>query len=334
MVNIWDKIIAGPHVFVIAEAGVNHNGDIGLAQKLVDAAVSSGADAVKFQTFSTDKLVTATAPKAGYQKVNDGGGEAQVGMLKRLELSFAQFAQLKAYCDVKGIVFLSTPFDDESADMLCELGVPFLKVSSGDLTNIPLLAYISMKKLPVILSTGMSDLEEIAQALEVLRRNGCQQVLLLQCVSNYPTDYRDMNLLVMKTLGARFGLPAGLSDHTAGIEVPIAAAALGARVLEKHFTLDKGMSGPDHKASLDPSELKAMVSAIRHIELALGDGVKKVAACEKDARCVSRRSLVTVRDIGAGDVFQAGDIGFKRPGTGIPPADLAKVVGKKAVREI
>ncbi len=334
MVSVWDKIIAGPRVFVIAEAGVNHNGDIDMARKLVDVAVSAGADAVKFQTFHADSLVTAKASKAGYQKLYDSVEEGQAVMLRQLELSFEQFAQLKAYCDLKKIIFLSTPFDDESVDFLSGLGVPFFKVSSGELTHMRLLARIAGKGLPVILSTGMSDMDEIAQALVGLAKNGSGQVLLLQCVSQYPADFHDVNLLAMKTLRERFGLPVGLSDHTLGIEVPIAAVALGARVIEKHFTLDKTLPGPDHQASLSPLELKAMVVAIRHIEQALGDGVKRVVAREQDVRAAARRSLVAARDIRQGQVLDAEDVCFKRPGTGMPPVEVLKVVGKKALMPI
>lgn len=326
--------MAGPRVFVIAEAGVNHNGDIRLAKKLVDAAVAAGADAVKFQTFRAEMLATALAPKAAYQCSAGGAGETQCGMLKRLELSYEQFSDLKTYCDSQGILFLSTPFDEESVDFLFKLGVPFFKVPSGELTNSALLERMAGKKLPVILSTGMSGMDDIAQALAVLDQHACRQVLLLQCVSHYPAAYRDVNLRAMQTIRERFGLPVGLSDHSLGIEVPIAAAAIGARVVEKHFTLDKAQPGPDHQASLDPSELKAMVSAIRNIELAMGDGVKRVAECEEDVRRVARRSLVAARDVHAGEMLQAKDICFKRPGTGMPPAALAGIIGKRAVTGI
>ena len=290
--KLWDKIISGPGVFVIAEAGVNHNGDIRQAKGLVDAAVLAGADAVKFQTFRTDKLVTTRAPKAVYQEMDGMPGEPQAVMLRRLELSFPQFEELKSYCETQRIFFISTPFDEESADFLSGLGMPFFKISSGELTNVSLLARVAGKGLPVILSTGMSNLDDIAGALDILRKNGCGQILLLHCVSNYPVAYQDVNLQAMKTLSERFNLPVGLSDHTLGIEIPIAAAALGACVLEKHFTLDKTAPGPDHQASLDPHELRAMVRAVRHVGLAMGNGIKEVVRCEENVRQVARRSLV------------------------------------------
>jgi N-acetylneuraminate synthase/N,N'-diacetyllegionaminate synthase len=334
MVSLWEKIMTGPRTFVIAEAGVNHNGDIELARQLVDAAASSGADAVKFQTFRTDKLVTQTAPKAGYQKVNDGKDGSQSEMLRRLELPFRDFGLLKNYCDSRNILFLSTPFDEESADFLGTLGMPIYKVPSGELTNTRLLKRIACQGRPVIMSTGMSDLDEIETAVRVLKGQGCLELMLLQCVSNYPADYQDMNLRAMRTLSERFKLPVGLSDHTLGIEIAIAAVAMGARVLEKHFTLDKSLPGPDHKASLDPSEFKAMVGAIRNVEVAIGDGVKRVQASEADVRLAARRSLVAARQIMAGEVLKAEDLCFKRPGTGIPPGALSKVVGRCAAINI
>lgn len=315
-------------IFIIAEAGVNHNGDLRCAKKLIDAAAAAGIDAVKFQTFIVESLVTSDAPQASYQKKN-AADTSQRAMLKKLELSFPAFRKLAAYSRRRGIIFLSTPFDSESARFLDGLKVPLFKISSGDLNNIPFLVEIASYRRPMIISTGMATLTEIGEAVRAIRKTGNRKLTLLQCTTNYPTDYRDVNLRAMAALREKFDLPVGLSDHTQGIEVAVAAAALGATVVEKHFTLDKSMPGPDHKASLDPVELAAMVRAIRNVEMAMGDGKKSVRCCEKEVRAVARKSLVAACEIPAGIRITARDLVIKRPGTGIAPADIRWVIGRK-----
>ncbi|HKG96293.1 MAG TPA: N-acetylneuraminate synthase [Pyrinomonadaceae bacterium] len=322
------KIGAGQAAFIIAEAGVNHNGDLKMAHELVDVAAGAGADAVKFQTFIAEKSITSDAIKADYQRITTGNEESQLEMAQKLELSFDDFRQLKRYCDERGIVFLSTPFDFESVDFLHSLGVPALKISSGDLTNHPLLRRVASKGVPVIVSTGMSDLDEVREATEVVRSEGNDQIVLLQCVTNYPADPGDVNLRAMRTMAEALNVPVGYSDHTLGIEVAIGAVALGACVIEKHFTLDRSLPGPDHRASLEPRELEALVHGIRRIEAALGTGIKRPAASEASNAAVARRSLVAGRDIQAGSVLTADCVSFKRPGTGLPPKMLERVVGK------
>ena len=317
--------------FIIAEAGVNHNGDLDLAKKLVDAAVAAGVDAIKFQTFKAEELVTRAAPKANYQKATTGEGN-QYAMLKQLELSLEDHIILKNYCQEQGIIFLSTPFDFASADLLERLDLPFYKISSGDITNLPFLEYIAKKNRPVLLSTGMSNLGEVEAAVETMLGTGNQDLILLHCTSNYPTVFTDVNLRAMLTLQEAFKLPVGYSDHTLGIEVPIAAVALGARVIEKHFTLDRTMPGPDHRASLEPHELKAMVEKIRNVEKALGNGIKRCARGEEKNKLVSRKSIVAARDIQQGEVITREMVQFKRPASGLAPGDLKLVLGKKAKR--
>lgn len=321
------------HVFVIAEAGVNHNGNIDIAKKLVDAAILAGADAIKFQTFKAENLVTKNAPKAKYQKSNTGGGN-QYNMLKKLELSMGKHIILKDYCEKRGIMFISTPFDFESVDLLEKIDIPLYKVSSGDLTNIPLLKYISKLNKPMIISTGMANLGEVEEVVEAVKESGNSKIILLHCTSNYPTDYEDVNLNAMITLKNAFKLPIGYSDHTKGIEVSMAAVAMGAEVIEKHFTLDKSMEGPDHKASLNPIELKEMISSIRNIERALGDGTKKCNKSEESTRKVARKSIVAKNDIRRGQTVSYDNITFKRPGDGLSPAFVDEIVGKKAVNDI
>lgn len=320
--------------FIIAEAGVNHNGDINLAKKLVDVAVEAKVDAIKFQTFKAEKLVTKDAEKANYQKQITGSNETQYEMLKRLELSYEDHIQLFNYCKQKDIMFLSTPFDFDSVDMLEELGVGMYKVGSGDLTNMPLLKYIALKNKPIILSTGMADLGEIEEAIEWIREKGNSQITLLHCTSNYPTSYEDVNLNAMVTLKNAFHLPVGYSDHTAGIEVPVAAVAMAACIIEKHFTLDKEMDGPDHKASLNPQELKVMVRRIRNIEMAMGDGIKRCVQNEEEVRKVARKSIVVVKDILKGEKISESNIDIKRPEKGIEPKYFNEVVGYKAIVDI
>ena len=325
--------------FIIAEAGVNHNGSIEIAKKLIDAAVDARADAVKFQTFKAEKIVTRTAQKADYQIKNTGTDESQFDMLKQLELPHDAYKELFLHCIEKNIVFMSTPFDEESAGMLDELGMSIFKIPSGEITNKPLIRHIAAKNKPVILSTGMSYLEEVEKAVGWIKDvwktlDEKPRLTLLHCVSNYPSAIEDTNLLAMKTMEETFGFPVGYSDHTMGIEIPIAAVAMGARVIEKHFTLDRSMQGPDHKASLEPDELSAMVKAIRNIEMAIGDGIKKPAKNEMETRDIVRKSLVAASDIKAGETISFEDIVIKRPGTGIYPEFKEKVIGMQAKKNI
>jgi N,N'-diacetyllegionaminate synthase len=320
--------------FIIAEAGVNHNGDVGLAKQLVNAAVAAGADAVKFQTYKTENVVLKTAPKAKYQKNTTDAAESQYQMLKKLELTEQDFVQLMDYCKQQGILFMSTPHDQESMDVLDELGISVFKVGSGDITNIPYLEHMALKGKPIILSTGMSALGEAEEAVDTILSAANRDLILLHCVSNYPARAEDCNLRAMRTLEIAFNLPVGFSDHTLGIEIPMAAVAMGAKVIEKHFTLDKDMPGPDHKASLQPDELKAMVQGIRKIESALGDGAKKPVPDELDTLAVARKSIVAKVDIAEGEVIRESHLAIKRPGTGIKPKYLDYIVGKKANRNI
>ena len=319
--------------FIIAEAGVNHNGDINIAKKLVDKAKEAGVDAIKFQTFRAENLVTKEAPKAEYQKETTGDG-SQFEMLKKLALSLEDHITLKRYCEEKGIMFISTPFDFESVDLLEKTDVSLYKVSSGDLTNLPLLSYIANKNKPIILSTGMANLGEVEEAVETISKAGNDRIILLHCTSNYPTAYEDVNLRAMLTMKEAFKLPVGYSDHTIGIEIPIAAVALGAKVVEKHFTLDRNMKGPDHRASIEPDELKIMVRSIRNIELAMGDGIKRCNKSEENIRKVARKSIVAGRDISKDEVITINNISFKRPEFGLKPKYVDLVVGKKARRNI
>ena len=319
-------------VYIIAEAGVNHNGDINLAYQLVDAAKAAGVDCIKFQTFKSENLVSHTAQKAEYQKAATGDSSQQ-DMLKQLELSFGEFVSLKEYCDRKGIFFLSTPFDFESIEFLNSIEMPFWKIPSGEVTNYPYLVALAKTEKPVVMSTGMCEMQEIEDAIAVLRENGASDIKLLHCNTEYPTPYEDVNLKAMKTLRDAFGVEVGYSDHTKGIEVPIAAVAMGAAVIEKHFTLDRNMEGPDHKASLEPQELKQMVDSIRHIEAALGSGDKKPSPSEKKNMAVARKSIVAAARIKAGDILTEENITVKRPGNGICPMRWKEVLGTRAVRD-
>jgi len=331
--KLSNRISGGGRIFVIAEAGVNHNGSVPLAKKMIAAAKKAGADAVKFQTFKADKLATATAPKADYQKKRDSG-KTQLDMLKKLELSGDEFRQLKAYCGKIGIMFLSTPFDTESAQYLDRIGMKAFKISSGDLTNIPFLSQVAKYKKPIILSTGMATLEEVREAVNAVYSAGNRKLTLLHCTSNYPTVPEDVNLLAMRTLKDRFNVPVGYSDHTEGIDIPIAAAALGACIIEKHFTLDKKMPGPDNSISLEPKELEAMVASIRSIEKALGDGRKMPRSSEMKMRPIARKSVVSRAYIPKGTRITNDMLAIKRPGTGIAPKYLNKIIGKKAKKDI
>lgn len=319
-------------VYIIAEAGVNHNGNFEVACKLVDAAKDAGVDCIKFQTFKSKNLVSHNAQKAEYQKDTTGGG-SQAEMLKKLELNYDEFLALKDYCDKVGICFLSTPFDFESIDFLNSINIQFWKIPSGEITNYPYLVALATTGKPVVMSTGMCEMAEIIAAIDVLRNNGTKDIKLLHCNTEYPTPFEDVNLRAMQTMRDSLGLDVGYSDHTKGIEVPVAAVALGATVIEKHFTLDRNMEGPDHKASLEPDELKAMVSSIRHIEQALGNGDKIPSPSEKKNIAVVRKSIVAKTDIKEGDIFSENNVTVKRPGTGISPMRWLEVIGTKAVRD-
>lgn len=323
------------NVLIIAEAGVNHNGSLEIAKRLVDEASSAGVDIIKFQTFKTEKLVSKAAKQAEYQKKNIGKGEeTQYAMLKKLELSNEQHEELIAYCKSKNIRFFSTAFDMDSIDYLHSLNLSLWKIPSGEITNYPYLKKIASYKEPVILSTGMCELSDIENAINVLVANGVSKdtITVLHCNTEYPTPMKDVNLKAMLEIKEKFGVEIGYSDHTEGIEVPIAAVALGATVIEKHFTLDKNMEGPDHKASLEPSELKAMVKSIRNIEQALGSGHKTISESERKNIEIARKSIVAAKDIKEGDIFTEDNITVKRPGNGISPMEWENVIGKVAKR--
>ncbi|MDD2560483.1 MAG: N-acetylneuraminate synthase [Bacteroidales bacterium] len=321
---------------IIAEAGVNHNGDMELARGLIEAAAAAGADIVKFQSFRTEAMVSKTASKADYQKNKSDSDHTQYQMLRQLELNRDQHLQLMAHCRHCGIQFLSTAFDLESIDLLRSLSIPLYKIPSGEITNKPYLKAIASQKKPVIMSTGMSELSEIEAALAVLCENGLskEDITLLHCNTQYPTPMNEVNLRAMVKMGETLGMAVGYSDHTRGIEVPIAAVALGACVIEKHFTLDRGLPGPDHQASLEPQELKAMVSAIRNIEQALsGSGIKEAGAGELQNRVAARKSIVAARAIRRGEVLTEQNLGVKRPGNGLSPMRWDEVLGQRAVRD-
>lgn len=322
-------------VIIIAEAGVNHNGSYELAIKMVDEAKRAGADYVKFQTAKPELVISTFAPKAEYQKVTTGAAESQLEMCKAIHLPLTDYKPLKEYCDKVGIGFMSTPFDLVSIDVLEPLDMDYYKIPSGEITNLPYLRKIASKHRPVILSTGMCEVEEVEAALQVLEQGGVKRsdVIVLHCNTEYPTPMADVNLRAMDDLRRSLGVEVGYSDHTKGIEVPIAAVALGATVIEKHFTLDKTMEGPDHKASLEPDELKAMVDAIRNIEQALGDGHKHVSPSERKNMDIARKSIVAARDIRKGEVLTEENITTKRPGNGISPMRWDSVIGTTAIRD-
>lgn len=323
-------------VLIIAEAGVNHNGSMESAKQLVDAAVEAGVDIIKFQTFKAEKLVSKTAKQAEYQKKNIGdGNDSQYEMLKKLELSEENHEELIAYCKVKGIRFWSTAFDFESMDYLHSLGLGLWKIPSGEITNYPFIRKIASYGEDVIMSTGMCEMIDIQNAMDVLLRYGIrkEQITLLHCNTQYPTPYQDVNLNAMASIKHKFNIQVGYSDHTSGIEVPIAAVALGAKVIEKHFTIDRNLPGPDHKASLEPHELKAMVSAIRHIEQALGDGIKRVSNSEKANISVARKSIVATCAIKKGDLLTEENLTVKRPGSGLSPMLWDEVIGTIAIKD-
>lgn len=334
-IQIGDRLVGpGQPVYVIAEAGVNHNGDLELARQLVNAALEAGADAVKFQSFIADELVSSTAPKANYQLQTTDPAESQYEMIKRLELSVEAHEAINDHCKTVGIQFLSTPFDRRSADLLQRLGVPAFKVSSGDLTDWPLLQYLARFQKPIILSTGMSYLDEVRGSLEVIHGAHNSEVIVMHCVSNYPAAAADANLRAMQTMTDELQVPVGFSDHTEGSAVALAAVALGACLIEKHLTLDRNLPGPDHRASLEPDQFKSLVAGIRRVESSLGNGLKEPAASEKDTRNVARRSLVAAMTLDAGTILETAMLSEKRPGTGIPPSALSAVVGRKLARKV
>lgn len=320
--------------YIIAEAGVNHNGNRELALKMIDAAKNSGCDCIKFQTFRTDSLVTPNAKKARYQVVNTGNEENQYDMLKKLELTYDDFKILKQYCEKIGIDFMSTPFDKESVDLLEKLGIIRYKMSSGDLTNKDLLEYVADKKKPIILSTGMSTMDEVEEAVKWIEERGNREITLLHCTSNYPTSCDEVNMKAMVTLSERFSYKVGYSDHTEGIHIPVLAVAMGAEVIEKHFTLDKQMQGPDHKASLNVSELSELVKEIRDIEAAIGDGIKRPAYSEMSTREAARKSIVVNKALKKGTELTMEDLDIKRPGTGIAPKYIGELQGKILLRDV
>lgn len=321
-------------VFIIAEAGVNHNGSLETAKALVRQAGMAGADAVKFQTFRADALAAEGLEKAWYQKKTSNAEESQLSMLRRLELGVEEHRELVRFCRSQRIMFLSTPFDEQSADLLESLGVPMLKIGSGELTNLPFLRHVARKRRPMIISTGMANLGEVEDALEVVLSAGNREITLLHCVTEYPAPPMEVNLRAMQTLHRAFGFPVGYSDHTEGIEIAVAAAALGASVIEKHFTLDRRAEGPDHRSSLDPPMFADMVRAIRNVEDAMGDGRKRPAPCEIKNIPMARRSVVALGAISKGRVITRDLLAIKRPGDGIAPRDMDKIVGLKARRSI
>lgn len=321
-------------IFVIAEAGVNHDGSLDTAKALVRQARTAGADAVKFQTFRADALAGAGLEKAEYQKKTTGAAESQLSMLRRLELGVEEHRELVRYCRSQRITFLSTPFDEQSADLLESLGVPMFKIGSGELTNLPFLRHVARKKRPMLISTGMANLGEVEEALDAVLSEGNREVTLLHCVTEYPAPPAEVNLKAMHTLRMAFGLPVGYSDHTEGIEIALAAAAMGAVVIEKHLTMDRLAPGPDHRSSLEPPEFAGMVRSIRNIEAAMGDGRKRPAPCEIKNIPMARRSVVARGAIAQGHVITRDMLAIMRPGSGIAPRDLEKIVGLKASRSI
>jgi len=320
---------------IIAEAGVNHNGDLELAKKLIASAAAAGADLVKFQSFIASNIISADAPKADYQKQTTGSAESQYEMVRKLELSRRDHEVLIEECSRHGIGFFSTAFDVASFDMLVELGLDQIKIPSGELTNLPLLRYMTRLRKPVILSTGMASMGDVEAALEVIEQSGTSRdkITILHCTTEYPAPLDEVNLRAMLSLKHAFGVNVGYSDHTRGIEIPLAAVALGATVIEKHFTLDRKLPGPDHQASLEPSELAAMVNGIRNIERALGDGIKRPTTSELKNRAIARKSLVASRPISEGEIFSDNNLTAKRPGTGISPMRWDEVIGRRARRD-
>lgn len=322
-------------VIIIAEAGVNHNGSLELAKQLVLKAKESGADYVKFQTAKAEKVISLFASQADYQKKNTGTEESQLDMAKKITLALDDFKPLKAYCDEVGIKFMSTPFDYDSLDLLVEIGMDYMKIPSGEVTNLPFLRKIAKCGMPIIMSTGMCRIGEVEDALNILITEGVKReyIILLHCNTEYPTPFEDVNLKAMLTLRDTFGVRVGYSDHTKGIEVPIAAVAMGAEVIEKHFTIDHNLPGPDHVASLEPQELKAMVDSIRNIEQAIGNGLKLVSKSEEKNIKIARKSIIAARDIKAGEIYTEENLTVKRPGDGVSPMLWDSIIGTTAKRD-
>lgn len=318
---------------IIAEAGVNHNGSLELAKKMADVAKAAGADIVKYQTAKPELVISTFAEKAEYQKEQTGAGESQLDMVRKIHFGFEAHRELQAYCESIGIAYLSTPFDLDSIDFLESLGMPIFKIPSGEITNLPYLEKVAALHKPVILSTGMSELSEVGDALRILQEGGAGEVTILHCNTEYPTPLKDANVRAMLDIHAHFGTPVGFSDHTLGLAAPLAAVALGAVVIEKHFTLDKNMEGPDHKASMDPAELAALVKAIRETELVLGSGHKAVTDSERKNKAVARKSIVAIKQIQKGEVLSEENLYVKRPGSGISPMRWHEVLGTRAVRD-
>jgi N-acetylneuraminate synthase/N,N'-diacetyllegionaminate synthase len=334
-IRVGDRLLGeGEPTFIVAEIGVNHNGSLRMAKKLIDVAKNVGADAVKFQAFKAERIVTKYAEKASYQKETTDPQKSQYDMLKKLELEDEEIKELHTCANKRNIIFLSSAFDDESVDLLDSLDVPAFKVASGEVTNFPLLRHMAEKKRPIILSTGLSSLDEIKEALEVFEEKGLEDIVLLHCVTSYPAKAEEANLKVMDLLKRKFGFPVGFSDHTLGIAVPMAAVALGAVLIEKHFTMDKKLPGPDHRVSLEPDEFKQMVMGIKDVEQALGDGVKQLTLQEQEIRKAARRSIVAKIRIRKGTVIREDMLDFKRPGIGLEPKNLRKVIGKEAKKDI
>ena len=326
---LFDKF--NNHTFIIAEIGVNHNGDVNLAKKMIKSASECGVDAVKFQTFNSEDLVTENAKTAEYQEKNTSAN-SQLEMLKKLELSFEDFKELKYYASKCNVMFISSPFDIKSVDLLEELNVPLYKLGSGELNNFELIDYVQKKDKLMILSTGMATLEEIKETYDFIDKK--EDLVILHCITGYPTSFNEANLNFIKTLQKEFDVPIGFSDHSPGIELPIAAVALGACVVEKHFTLDKSLDGPDHKASLNPNEFKAMVDAIRNVEIAMGDGVRKFSDNELEIKKIARKSIVLNQDVSKDMIIERRMLSIKRPGNGIPPKFIDDVVGKKLIKDL
>jgi N,N'-diacetyllegionaminate synthase len=319
-------------VVIIAEIGVNHNGDIRLAKKMVDKAKECGADIVKFQTSNPEALVTKYAEKAKYQIENTGEKNSQLEMIKKITLSYSEFIEIEKYCREQEVVFLSTPFDCQSIDFLNQFPMPFWKIPSGEITNYPYLVKIAKTGKKIVMSTGMSTLDEIRAAFDILKTNGAGKIILLHCNTQYPTRLEDVNLRAMCTLKNEFGVEVGYSDHTMGIEVPVAAVALGASVIEKHFTMDRTMEGPDHKASLEPKEFAAMVKAVRNTEKLLGSEKKQVTDSERENMAIARKSIIADKDISKGEVFTEENLTTKRPGNGLSPMLWEQIIGRRASR--
>ena len=334
-IKIGDRLIGeGEPTFIVAEIGVNHNGSVKMAKKLIDSAKEVGADAVKFQAFKAERIVTKYAEKAVYQKETTDPQKSQYNMLKKLELSDAEMKELHGYARKRNILFLSSVFDEESVDLLDRLDVLAFKVASGEITDLPLLRYMARKKRSIILSTGLSTLEEIGEALGIFTVEGITDIVLLHCITSYPAKAEEANLKMMDVLKKKFGFPVGFSDHTLGTAIPIAAVALGAVMIEKHFTLDKKLAGPDHRASLEPKEFEQMVQGIKNVECALGTGVRELTPEEEGIKKAARRSIVARVLIRKGTVIREDMLDCKRPGTGLEPKYVHKVIGKKANKDI